>query len=127
MFEVQVYSSGINVATMKSSSQSSTLNNFGASLAVDGKNNTFSHTNVAASGSPVWWKVDLGKEFRVESVTVLNRWCRSSSDPNGCLCRLSFASLFLIDSKGAIVATQTFGDTCGKQKITFDNFLVQAH
>lgn len=124
MFEVQVYSSGINVATKKSSSQSSTLNNFGASLAVDGKNNTFSHTNVAASGGTVWWKVDLGKEFHVESVTILNRWCGSSSDPSGCLCRLSFATLFLIDSKGAIVATQSFGDTCGKGEVSFDNFLV---
>ncbi len=125
LFEVQVYSAGINVATKKSSSQSSTLNSYGASLAVDGKNTTFSHTNVAASGGPVWWKVDLGDEFHVESVTILNRWCGSSSDPSGCLCRLSFATLFLIDSKGAVVATQSFGDTCGKKQVSLDRFLVQ--
>ena len=95
MFEVQVYSSGTNVATGKQSSQSSTLNNFGASLAVDGESNTFSHTNVATSGTPVWWKIDLGYKFEIESVTVLNRWCVSSADPNGCLCRLSFATLSL--------------------------------
>jgi len=124
LFEVQVYSSGMNVATGKSSSQSSTLNNFDASLAVDGKANTFSHTNVATSGSPVWWKVDLGNEFPVESVTVLNRWCVSSLDPSGCLCHLSYASLFLIDSNGIVVGTQSFGNTCGKQNISFDIFSV---
>ena len=36
MFEVQVYSSGMNVATGKPSSQSSTFNNYGAKLEVNG-------------------------------------------------------------------------------------------
>jgi hypothetical protein len=73
MFEVQVFSSGSNIATGKSSSQSSTLNNYGPRLAVEGKNITFGHTNIAPSGNPVWWRVDLGNEFAIESVTVLNR------------------------------------------------------
>ena len=123
MFEVRVLSSGINVALGKSSSQSSTFNNFGPSLAVDGKNNTFSHTNIATSGNPVWWNVDLGNEFAIESVTVLNRWCGSSADPNGCLCRLSSATLFLIDSNGDIVATQSVGTTCGQREVLFDDFV----
>jgi len=123
MFEVQVLSSGINIAPGKSSSQSSTFKSFGASLAVDGKMNTFSHTNVASSDSSVWWTVDLGPELPIESVTVMNRWCGSSSDPSGCLCRLSYATLFLIDSNGDIVATQPVGDTCRQQELTFDNFV----
>jgi hypothetical protein len=120
MFEVLVLSSGMNVAIGMSSSQSSTLNNFGPNLAVDGKNNTFSHTNIATSGSPVWWKVDLGNEFAIQSVTVLNRWCGSSADLSGCLCHLSFATMFLIDSEGDIVATQSVGDICGKREVFFD-------
>ena len=120
MFEVQVFSSGMNVALGKSSSQSSTLNTLGSQLAVDGKNNTFSHTNVAAGGSPVWWKVDLGTEFAIESVLVLNRWCVSPADPNGCLCRLSKATLSLVDSQGDVVATQSVGSTCGEKEISFN-------
>ena len=124
MFEVQVLSSGSNVAFGKLSSQSSLLNNFFASLAVDGKLNTFSHTNVATSGNPVWWQVDLGNEFRIESVTIMNRWCGSSADPNGCLCRLSNATLFLFDSEGDVVGTQSTGDTCGKQELLIGKFLM---
>ena len=122
MFEVRVFSSGSNIATGKSSSQSSTLNNYGPRLAVDGKNNTFSHTNIATSGNPVWWKVDLGSEFAIESVTVLNRWCSSSADPNGCLCRLSSATVSLIAYNGDIVATQSVGNTCGKRELILDMF-----
>ena len=122
MFEVQVLSSGINIAPGKPSSQSSTFKSFGASLAVDGKMNTFSHTNVASSDSSVWWKVDLGAELPIESVTVMNRWCGSSSDPSGCLCRLSYATLLLIDGNGDIVATQSVGDTCGELEVLFDDF-----
>ncbi len=122
MFEVKVYSSGNNIATGKSTSQSSTLNNFFASLAVDGKANTFSHTNVATNGGPVWWMVNLGNEFPIESVMVMNRWCGSSADPNGCLCRLSNATLSLIASDGVVVATQSTGDACGKQELSIESF-----
>jgi hypothetical protein len=123
MFEVRVISSGNNIATGKSSSQSSTLHNYTSSLAIDGQNNTFSHTNIATHGSPVWWKVDLGAELPIESVTVLNRWCGSSSDSNGCLCRLSYATFFLMDSKGDVVAAHSAGDTCGQRQLFFDYFV----
>jgi len=33
------------------------------------------------------------------------------------------ATLFLIDSKGEIVVTQSVGDTCGKQELFFDDFV----
>ncbi len=124
MFEVQVTSSGRNVAAGKLTSQSSTLRNFFASLAVDDKNSTFSHTNVAISGSPVWWKVDLGNKFLIQSVTILNRWCGSSADYHGCLCRLSDATLSLIDSNGAVVGTQTTGNTCDKRHLLIHDFMV---
>ena len=122
MFEVQVLSVGSNIAFGKPSSQSSTLNKLFANLAVDGKVNTFSHTNVATSGNSVWWQVNLGNEFPIESVTILNRWCGSSADPSGCLCRLSNATLSLIDSKGVTVGTHTTGNTCGKQELSIDEF-----
>ncbi len=124
MFEVQVSSLGKNIAAGRPSTQSSTHNNFFANLAVDSNLNTFSHTKVATSGSPVWWQVDLGNELPMQSVTVLNRWCGSSADPNGCLCRLSNATLSLINSQGVIVGTQTTGNTCGKREVLFDDFMV---
>ena len=127
MFEVEVFSSGNNVASGKTSSQSSTLKSYGASLAVDGKMNTFSHTSLLSSGVTDWWQLDLGAELPIESVTVMNRWCGSPSDPNGCLCRLSNATLSLIDSKGDIVATQSVGDTCGQQELLFDDFVKPTH
>jgi hypothetical protein len=65
----------------------------------------------------------MGTEFRIESVTVMNRWCGVPSDPNGCLCRLSHATLSLIDRKGHIVATQSVGDTCGQRELFFDDFV----
>ena len=122
IFEVKVFSSGNNIAVGKPSRQSSTLNYFVASRAVDGKLNTFSHTNVATSGSPVWWEVNLENEFPIESVTILNRWCGSPVDPNHCLCRLSNATLSLIDSNGVIVGTQNTGDTCVEQEVLLDDF-----
>ena len=122
MTEVQVLSSGKNVATGKSSTQSSTFKNFGASLAVDGKSDTFSHTNVTSGDSTAWWQVELGDALPVDSVTVINRPCGGSHDPNGCFCRLSQATLLLLDKTGVIVATQSFGDTCGKREIVLDDF-----
>jgi len=121
MFEVQVFSSGNNVANGKTSAQSSTLKTgFAAGQAVDGDVTTFSHTNAKAQGSPVWWEVDLGNEYSVESVTIMNRWCTDSTDPPGCLCRLSSAKLLLVDGKGSDTATLTMGDTCGKSKLLLD-------
>ncbi|KAL3795147.1 hypothetical protein HJC23_007375 [Cyclotella cryptica] len=124
MFEFQVFSSGQNVASGKSSTQSSTFKNFQASLALDGRVDTFSHTDVASGGVPVSWEVDLGGDFPIDTVRVLNRSCGGSNDPTGCFCRLSQANLFLIDKDGLVVATQSFGNTCGIPEITFDEFYV---
>ncbi|KAL3796404.1 hypothetical protein HJC23_004201 [Cyclotella cryptica] len=119
VFEVQVFSSGSNVAVGKAATQSSTFQNFGASRAVDGSAKSFSHTKDAFSSpswdsdtSP-WWEVDLGELFHIEKVHVLNRFCADPSDPNGCLCHLTNATLSLRDQNDLVVATKSFGDTCG--------------
>eukprot|EP00804_Cyclotella_cryptica_P004537 CCRYP_006893-RB/>CCRYP_006893-RB protein AED:0.63 eAED:0.43 QI:0/0/0/1/0/0/2/0/462 len=113
MFELQAYSlSGVNVAMQGSASQSTTYANdqkFAAGMAIDGSNSTFSHT----TGSDAFWEVDLKGAIDINKVLVLNRWCRSENDSKGCLCRLSYATLTLLDQNDSIVATETFGNTCG--------------
>jgi hypothetical protein len=37
-----------------------------------------------------------------------------ASDPNGCLCRFSLATITLHDEKGVVAATQSLGNTCGE-------------
>lgn len=112
IFEVEIYSSGLNVAIGKNATQSSTLKLMTASNAVDGSNTTFSHTTSESTFS--WWEVDLGEAFPIESVTIWNRYCKSPSDPNGCLCRLSHAVMSFFDENGSWVATASVGDTCGQ-------------
>jgi ribosomal protein L27 len=61
MFEVQVISSGLNVAIGKDATQSSDFKGkvmFAASKAVDDNKNSFLHTGSSECG--VWWEVDLG-------------------------------------------------------------------
>ncbi len=114
VFEVKVYSSGNNVAENKTARQSSTFKGnprFGANRAVDGNENTFSHTVASRECSP-WWEVDLGGLFPIESVNILNRWCQDESDPTECLCRLSHASLALFDDQGRCVESISLGNTC---------------
>ena len=110
LFEVEIYSSDVNVAKGKMATQSSTLNALSASRAVDGTLTSFSHT---ADNSYSWWKVDLGALFPIESIKIVNRWCGSPSDPNGCLCRLSHSVISLFDDKGQWLASEIIGDTCG--------------
>jgi phage-related protein len=118
MFEVQVISSGNEIARNKSARQSSTFKTFSADRALDGDLISFSHTN--GFGSSVWWEVDLGDEYPIESVTIMNRWCGSVSDPNSCLCRLSSASLSLIDGQNQVTSSKVIGDTCKKTTLSFD-------
>ena len=117
MREVEIYSSGMNVAEGKMAFQSSTLKTMDASKAVDGKNHTFSHTTKESTFS--WWQVDLGGSFPIESVTILNRYCRNISDPNGCLCRLSHAVMTFFDERGQWVATTSVGNTCNQLEWTY--------
>jgi hypothetical protein len=126
MFEVHVIDTDDNdVAASKPSSQSSTLKLFNAGRAVDGDASTFSHTDlsVQAAASAVWWKVALGDEFRIKSVTIKNRYCSNPSDSAGCLCRLTDATVSLLNHLGTPVAMQSVGDTCGKQDLLLEDFI----
>jgi hypothetical protein len=126
MFEVQVIDRFENeIAASKPSFQSSTFKHFNASRAVDGDISTFSHTDVSVQDDPssVWWKVALGDEFRIKSVKIKNRYCGNSSDLAGCLCRLTDATVSLVDSEGTAVATQSVGNTCGKQDLLMEDFI----
>ena len=120
MFEFQVFSSGVNIALGKTASQSSDYLNsvatFGASRALDGSLTTFSHTN----DNNAWWEVDLAGFASLESISIANRWCSSPSDPNGCLCRLSYASVELLDDLDTVIAQHFLGDTCGELELNTD-------
>lgn len=76
MFEFQVFSGGLNVAQGKAATQSSTLKSFSASLAVDGDYSSFSHTELEESS---WFKLDLGEPFQIESMNIVNRYCKNTS------------------------------------------------
>jgi hypothetical protein len=115
-FEVQMlsYPNSINVALEGIASQSSTYlekNRFSAGRAIDNSTSTFSHTSFDGKQ---WWEVELMSETDLSAVKVLNRYCGSSSDPNGCLCRLSNAQISLYSGAGNVIFTRNLGDTCGR-------------
>jgi hypothetical protein len=66
-----------NLSLGKPATQSSTYNNIqnvGASSAVDGDPNTFTHTHCWQPGvTQQWWKVDLLDVYTISSITVGNR------------------------------------------------------
>jgi hypothetical protein len=114
MFEVQVISTGLNVAIGKDATQSSDFKGkamFAASKAVDDNKNSFSHTGRSECG--IWWEVDLGDSFPIESIKILNRWCQAKEDPFGCLCKLSHTVISLLDDDGKWVDGALTGNTCG--------------
>jgi hypothetical protein len=118
MFEVQVFSLGSNVAIGKDATQSSDFKGkamFAASKAVDDNKNSFSHTGRSECG--VWWEVDLRASFPVESIKILNRWCENESDENGCMCRLSYSAVSLLDEGGKWVDGALNGNTCGDPEV----------
>ena len=74
--EVQVFSSGQNIALGRKASQISTGFDGPANLAVDGNTNgvfinkSTSHT---AGGRDQWWEVDLGRPESIENIVLWNR------------------------------------------------------
>ncbi|KAL3787241.1 hypothetical protein ACHAWO_000081 [Cyclotella atomus] len=111
----------IDVASGKPASQSSTYtnkSNYAASKAVDGVISTFSHTDPADT-TPTW-EVNLGGAFEITTVDVLNRYCGSTADSTGCLCKLSSATVSLMDSGGLSKGTYRFGNTCGVMNPVLD-------
>jgi hypothetical protein len=122
IFELEVFSSstGTNIAVGKTATQSSTFltksgEYFDAFYAIDGDTNTFSHTKDSNS----WIEVDLGNSFPVNTITILNRWCGNSNDPKGCLCKLTGATLSLIDDSETEITSTTIGDTCGQSTLEY--------
>ena len=121
IFELHVTSLGVDIAQGKNATQSSTWvapwngKSFNASNAVDGKYWTFSRTNDANA----WLEVDLGGDFAIESLDILNRWCQDLTDPTNCLCKLSEATVLLIDDNGDETASISIGDTCGEGHLEY--------
>ena len=114
LFEVQTLSvNDVNVALNKPTTQSSTL--FSPSLAVDGDVTTYSSTTT--DDFAAWWQVDLDGSYQLKSVNIKNFYCTDSSDPEGCLCRLSGATVSVLNEVGDVVSTKVLGDTCGVHDI----------
>ena len=114
IFELEVYSSNLNIAPGKSVTQSSTFNDkdkFSAGMAADGDLKTFSHTK---SGSFEWWEIDFGGNYSIESLKIYNRWCQDPLDQPKCLCRLSHVVILLIDGDGSVIHSSVMGDMCGE-------------
>ena len=75
--EVQVFSSGTNIALQGSATQSSVFLSGEAKRAIDGNTDGRylggSETHTAEDDDHPWWEVDLGKEHRIDSITIWNR------------------------------------------------------
>eukprot|EP00956_Cyclotella_meneghiniana_P042436 scaffold248459_cov84-Cyclotella_meneghiniana.AAC.10 len=111
VFEIETKSFGNNVALNGTARQSSTLResiDHIASNAIDGNTQTFSHTDDAHP----YLEIDLGDRFELHRVIIHNRWCTNSTDPEGCLCKLSFAKLYLLGDRDIIIENRTLGNTC---------------
>ena len=131
LFEVEIYSSGVNVVFGKIAKQSSiyltnrTLPRF-ARYAIDGDRTTFSRTEC----NELWWIVDLGSMMPIENIRIVNHSCEDQRDQLSCLCRLSFVrlsfvSFLLLNEQESIVGAEMIGDTCEQHECTY-NFCTQA-
>ena len=104
-------SSPYDLALGKVATQSSTFSNnnwlYGASNAVNGNINTFSHTNNQVTGARSWWQVDLGYPVEITSVVIVNRQDCSSCSPE----RMNDFSIQLIDADGSTVVDEQFVTT----------------
>jgi hypothetical protein len=117
LFELEVYSKGNNVVLGEgtTATQSSTFKNstkFAATNVIDWEHETFSHTGEGDLSA--YLEVDWNRPFIIENVLMMNRWCQATSDPSGCLCRLSSATLALLDENDSVIATRVIGDTCNQ-------------
>eukprot|EP00956_Cyclotella_meneghiniana_P005463 scaffold6942_cov63-Cyclotella_meneghiniana.AAC.1 len=115
IFELGALSSNVNVALQGTATQSSDFRSkYVASKAIDGNDNTFSHTKYFNA----WIEVDLGDSHLIDEVVIKNRWCRNENDGPECLCRLSSAKMLLLDANDSIIAEKNLGDTCGVLTVT---------
>ncbi|KAL3794097.1 hypothetical protein ACHAWO_010948 [Cyclotella atomus] len=109
VFEVEAISSGVNVAAFKAARSSTTLKQFNASNAIDNNPTTFSHTNDRSA----WLEIDLKHAAAIESVNITNRFCGNIGDASGCLCRLTNATVSLLDELSVVITEKVLGNTCG--------------
>ena len=108
-FELQVTSSGVDVAKGKALASSVV-----AAAVVE---RTLEHSSVDTEKDT--WEVDLQDSFPVDSVSVLNTWCSESTDPEKCLCDFTGATLSLIGGSGEEITSVSVGDTCGQKMVEF--------
>ena len=105
--EVQIMSSGANIATQGTAKQHSTGFAGPAALAIDGNTDgnyeKGSVTHTLTVDNP-WWEVDLGDQHAVESVSVWNR------TDNGLQNRLRGFTIQLLDGDRTEVWTTTVAD-----------------
>ena len=112
--EVEIISSGKNIAPKGKASQSSVGAGGVASRAIDGNKNPDynkggqTHTDGFGSTNP-WWEIDLGGEYAVDEVEVWNR--------KGFESRLDGFTIQLLDSNRKQVYKS--GQTKGSQRIKF--------
>ena len=103
--EVRVFSDEVNVAIGKNATQSSDLDDSSsASKAVDGKWRTKATTG-DDEGCSTWWEVDLEESTSINKVQIVN------PDKS---CKLSYATISLLDADGETVWAKVVGDTCDK-------------
>ena len=109
--EVEIFSSGKNVATTGKATQSTTDYDAGAMRAIDGnKHRDWSkagqtHTSNAGSRSP-WWELDLQTPTQIESIKIWNRLGYES--------RLSNCTITLLDANRKVIfqATKVAAGEC---------------
>lgn len=101
--EVQVFSSGENIAPKGKATQSSVSQDGDPELAIDGntdgdkvRNKSVSHTNGNARGTP-WWQVDLGSESPVQTVVLWNRTDKDYGE------RTTNLTVKVLDAKNKVV------------------------
>eukprot|EP00956_Cyclotella_meneghiniana_P035645 scaffold116778_cov90-Cyclotella_meneghiniana.AAC.1 len=118
MFEMQLFSAGVNVALNGTANQSSTLQTWNASNAIDNDPSTFSHTGLGDKNA--WWELELNENHVLDHLTVVNRYCQDVNDAPACLCRLSNATILLLDENDVVVRTESLGDTCNQLELDLD-------
>ena len=116
--EMQLLSSGVNVAKDGKAMQSTTHKGYTAASAIDGDLTTFSHTD--GHDHHAWWELDLLEAKALDHMTIYNSWCHGRRDDSGCLCRLTDAKLSFMDDEGIVISTRSLGVTCNAAELDLD-------
>eukprot|EP00956_Cyclotella_meneghiniana_P032326 scaffold88288_cov62-Cyclotella_meneghiniana.AAC.3 len=82
-----------------------------ASYAVDGTLTTFSSTS--SNDNSGWLMVDLEEDTPLRYILIANRNC-PQENVSQCLCRLSYASVQILDEHDNVIDEQRLGGMCGQ-------------